>query len=209
MSDTVAALFVEAGGVYYGLPNVDPWDHVRDARLYNGPHPVVAHPPCNRWCQMAFLNQRIYGYRVGEDGGCFAAALAAVRRFGGVLEHPAHSYAWATFDLPEPMTDGWQRAFCGGWVARVDQGMYGHRGRKSTWLYASVDDPPALRWERAPSGAGWWLNGRTRLGADRLRDKAARATPPAFRDVLLEIARSARKPGAASPEAALSDKEKD
>ena len=45
----IAALFVETGGCYFGLPNVDPWDRERDARDYAGPHPVVAHPPCARW----------------------------------------------------------------------------------------------------------------------------------------------------------------
>ena len=34
----IAALFVEPGGCYFGLPNVDPWDESRDARLYPGPH---------------------------------------------------------------------------------------------------------------------------------------------------------------------------
>jgi hypothetical protein len=45
----IAAIFVETGGVYFGLPGVDPWDKVRDARSYPGPFPVVAHPPCQRW----------------------------------------------------------------------------------------------------------------------------------------------------------------
>ena len=27
----IAALFVETGGAYFGLPNVDPWDEARDA----------------------------------------------------------------------------------------------------------------------------------------------------------------------------------
>ena len=30
----VAALFVETGGAYFGVPGVDPWDEPRDARLY-------------------------------------------------------------------------------------------------------------------------------------------------------------------------------
>ena len=78
----VAALFVQTNGVYYGLPDVDPWDQRRDARLYDGPHPVVAHPPCSRWCRLAGLVEARWGHKRGEDGGCFAAALAAVRRWG-------------------------------------------------------------------------------------------------------------------------------
>lgn len=49
MPETVAALYVETGGCYFGLEDVDPWDIHRDARLYPGPWPVVAHPPCERW----------------------------------------------------------------------------------------------------------------------------------------------------------------
>jgi hypothetical protein len=91
---TVAALYVEAGGVYYGLPDVDPWDEARDARRYPGPWPVVAHPPCNRWSIMVESNPQIRDL-LGQDGGTFAAALDAVRTYGGVLEHPALTRAWA------------------------------------------------------------------------------------------------------------------
>lgn len=49
----IAALYVIENGPYYGLPNVDPWPESRDARTYAGPHPVVAHPPCSRWCRLA------------------------------------------------------------------------------------------------------------------------------------------------------------
>ena len=45
----IAALYVAAGGTYFGLEGVDPWDEKRDARAYPGPNPVVAHPPCKRW----------------------------------------------------------------------------------------------------------------------------------------------------------------
>lgn len=88
----IAALYVEAGGAYFGLANVDPWDEARDARLYDGPYPVIAHPPCQLWGAMANVNYARWGgdhNRPGNDGGCFAAALDSVRRFGGVLEHPA------------------------------------------------------------------------------------------------------------------------
>ena len=47
--NAIAALFVETDGVYFNVPGVDPWDESRDARKYSGSHPVVAHPPCQRW----------------------------------------------------------------------------------------------------------------------------------------------------------------
>jgi hypothetical protein len=73
----IAALYVQTNGVYYGLPDVDPWDETRDARLYDGPWPVVAHPPCNRWSRLAGVCQEVH--YDGEDGGCFAARSPAVR----------------------------------------------------------------------------------------------------------------------------------
>lgn len=41
----IAALFVERNGVYSEVPEVDPWPLERDARCYDGPWLVVAHPP--------------------------------------------------------------------------------------------------------------------------------------------------------------------
>lgn len=186
----IAALFVQAGGVYYGLPDVDPWDEARDARLYAGPHPVVAHPPCNRWCAgLSDVNQARWGTPQGEDGGCFASALASVRRWGGVLEHPAYTHAWAKFGLPKPHRAGWQRTICGGWVAQIAQVAYGHDARKLTWLYAITDAaPPDVRWDVPPhtrtigSEAGQVLPGGW--------GKANSRTPLSFRDLLLDIARS-------------------
>ena len=82
----IAALYVITSGIYYGLPDVDPWDEARDARRYAGPWPVVAHPPCARWGRYWFGSPSArVRYERGDDGGCFAAALAAVRTWGGVL----------------------------------------------------------------------------------------------------------------------------
>ena len=194
----IAALFVETNGCYFGLPGVDPWDAKRDARLYAGPWPVVAHPPCARWCRLAGLVEALWGHKRGEDDGCFASALASVRRWGGVLEHPAYSDAWAAFYLPVPARHGgWQRGICGGWSCHVEQGRYGHPAKKATWLYAFGVQPAALRWgfEADQRSAAWvsWCGNRTgRNGKDRPRVGKATAsrTPTEFRDALVSIAAS-------------------
>ncbi len=145
----IAALYVQTDGCYFGLPDVDPWDEARDARTYPGPYPVVAHPPCERWGRYSTGSPRDPGrYRTGDDGGCFAAALAAVRRWGGVLEHPAASKAWDAFGLEKPVSAGGWTALdlYGGASCCVEQGHYGHAARKATWLYACGVNLPTLRW---------------------------------------------------------------
>jgi len=198
----IAALFVERGGCYYGLPDVDPWDKERDARLYAGPHAVVGHPPCARWCRLAGLVEKRWGHKRGDDGGCFAAALNAVRTWGGVLEHPAWSDAFAHFDLPIPMRGGgWQRGLCGGWSCYVEQGRYGHAAKKATWLYAFGAELPDMRWghvsdQETKAWVSWCGNATRGAVRPRLKQKAASATPIEFRDQLLNIARSVQRKAA-------------
>lgn len=194
---TVAALFVESGGVYFGLPDVDTWDEQRDARNYAGPHAVVAHPPCSRWCRLAGLVEARWGHKRGQDAGCFKSALYDVRRWGGVLEHPAYSDAWAAFDLPRPSRHGgWQRGFCGGWSCHVEQGRYGHPAKKATWLYAFGCELPELKWGHVPDRQSKalvsWCGNHTRADEKRPRvgKREASRSPIEFRDVLLAMARS-------------------
>ncbi len=80
MTRQIAALYVETNGCYFGLDGVDPWDEQRDARGYQGPHPVVAHPPCNLWVNLAALNYKRWGgehNRPGNDGGCFSHSISS------------------------------------------------------------------------------------------------------------------------------------
>jgi len=193
----IAALFVQTNGVYFGLDGVDPWDRFRDARLYDGPYPAVAHPPCSRWCRLAGLVEARWGHRRGDDGGCFSSALASVRRWGGVLEHPAWSDAWPAFDLPAPHRGGgWSRDCHGGWSCYVEQGRYGHVAKKATWLYAVDCELPEMRWGHDPDHRATalvsWCGNHVKAGEARPRigKKRASCTPPEFREVLISMARS-------------------
>ena len=203
---TVAALYVEADGCYEGQPGIDPWTIHRDARLYGGPHPVVAHPPCQRWGRFWHgSTRRPHQFKMGADQGCFAAALASVRRWGGVLEHPADSHAWKAFGLTKPpRAGGWIPAdTSGGWTCHVEQGHYGHLARKGTWLYAAGTDLPELRWgpgeqrlhpvalEKHGYEKARRIGMMAMVGGKR-KTEIRNATPPDFRDVLLGIARSSR-----------------
>lgn len=199
MARQIAALYVQERGCYIGLEGVDPWPESRDARLYAGPDPVVAHPPCSRWCALAGLVEARWGYKRGDDGGCFAAALDSVRAWGGVLEHPAFSKAWPKYNLPTPPSGGgWVRGFCGGWTCQVDQSQYGHKARKATWLYVFGTELPQLRWGR--KNGTHWVGHMARRGDGtacigpgmRLGKSESASTPPEFRDLLISIARSAK-----------------
>lgn len=188
----IAALFVDGKGCYAGLPDVEVWDVQRDARKYDGPWPVVAHPPCQLWTNFAALNFKRYGgehNRPGNDGGCFADALAAVRASGGVLEHPAFSKAWPTFGLVRPAQEGWMRTGTREFVCEVWQSAYGHAARKRTWLFYSGAWPAEMRWARMAGThqVGWFDRIKPTLSK-----RAASSTPPAFRDALCNLARSAR-----------------
>lgn len=200
---TVAALYVQTNGCYSGLADVEVWDEARDARLYAGPHPVVAHPPCQRWGRMWFgqpLHVKLTGERkkLGDDGGCAAAGLKAVRKWGGVFEHPWGSHVWPHFGLNIPPREG-------GWTCCVEQGRYGHYARKPTLLLVyGVDELPSLDWGKGEPRYDPAVVERMGLErAKRLGEVGARGggtdssprigTPLPFRDLLLDMARSVNR----------------
>ena len=191
----VTALFVEDNGCYF-IDNVDCWIKERDARNYKGLNPVVAHPPCQLWGNLAFVNYKRWGGEHNKpfnDGGCFKSALDNVNRCGGVLEHPAKTRAFEYYGLKKPNKTGWAKSG-DGWVCEVWQSAYGHRANKATWLYYKGKKPPFdLNWEK--------LKGTHQIGFQDQRGKSrnkptlskkeANATPIKFRDELLRLARYA------------------
>ena len=174
----IAALYVRKDGPYFGRSDVDPWDRDRDARKYAGPHPVVAHPPCARWGRF----WRADGSREpGDDGGLFASALALLRTWGGVLEHPKASHAFRRFDLGVPTRGSWARNIWGDWLTEVSQSAYGHRARKETWLVTHGISPVDLDWSD-PAGTAY---------VERMGKAERELTPAPFADLLIRLASQA------------------
>jgi len=193
MGPLVAALYVEENGCYTDDIRFDAWTITRDARKYPGTLPVIAHPPCQLWIALAAVNYVRWGgehNRPGNDGGKFKAALEAVNKWNGVLEHPAKTRAWAEYGLVRPEWPGWKQSGLG-WVCEVWQSAYGHRANKATWLY--------YRGKRRPFELRWYKNiGAYQIGCydyrgpmrnkPTLSKREANATPIAFREELLKLA---------------------
>lgn len=200
----ISALYVETNGCYFGLPDIDPWDIDKDARLYDGPHPVIAHPPCQRWGRFWHGSTRKpHQFKQGDDGGCFSAALHAVRINGGILEHPKDSHAWRWHGLIKPPHDGgWIKADqVGGFTCCVYQGHYGHFSGKPTWLYTHSVDLPELIWGKTEQRLHpvalkkYGYKKARRIGmmamvGGKNKTKIRNATPIDFRDILIDMVRS-------------------
>jgi len=165
----------------------------RNAFYWPGGMPVVAHPPCAQWGTLRHMARRD-----PMEKACAFAALAAVREWGGVLEHPKRSKLWPLMGLPAP---GESADRCGGWTLAVDQWWWGHEAQKSTLLYivgvgpGDVPELPPVPPGRPPKVIG--TSGRNSDGTrnrERPSMEAAERehTPPRFAEWLVELARRCR-----------------
>lgn len=180
----IAALYVDKQGPYVNHDGVDAWTKARNAMLYEGPHPVVAHPDCGPWSKLRHMCKL-------QDAKCGPRAVIQVRLLGGVLEHPAHSRLWDWAGLPKPgvATDHW-----GGRTYAVDQCDWGHKCRKPTWLYVvRVDQLYVMRKLRERRGTGTpthcvCTGPRQAQRLPVATKLVKRLTPPAFAELLIKIA---------------------
>lgn len=87
---------------------------------------------------------------------------------------------------------------CGGWTCCVEQGHYGHRARKATWLYARVPSPPPLNWGASEANIrldhGFHSAAERKASIERMGKRERMGTPLAFRDLLLSIAATVAGP---------------
>lgn len=128
----ISVLFTRQDSNYKALPDVDVWDVERDARTWPGGNPVVAHPPCRAWGRL-----RHFAKPRPDEKALALFAVDQVRKWGGVLEHPASSTLWPAAGLPAPG----QRDEFGGFTLGVNQHWWGHRAEKATLLYICGVDP--------------------------------------------------------------------
>ncbi|MFC4161998.1 hypothetical protein [Chitinimonas lacunae] len=192
----VAILFARQDSVYKTLEGCDAWDIDRDARRWPGGTSVVAHPPCRAWGRL-----RHFAKPRADEKALALFAVERVRRWGGVLEHPAGSTLWPAAGLPEPG----QRDQFGGWTLPICQHWWGHRAEKATWLYIVGCEPANIPDIPLALGDATHIVGSSgrRNGGDRLRpgdygwrpeiSKAEREhTPPDLARWLVELARRCR-----------------
>ncbi len=203
----INALFVETNGVYFNNPNIEPWDIIKDAKTCNNGAPAIAHPPCQRWGRYWSGGPSVKIKKIkGDDNGCFAFAFDYVIKNFGIIEHPEASHAWEKFMINKPpRKGGWVPAFQNRtdfWTCCVEQGHYGHKARKATWLFfAGHRKPKDLIWGKSHNGnnvrvdTGFRSKEAAKLAraqADykpikRLTESERLGTPPAFRDLLIEL----------------------
>ena len=120
-----------------------------------------------------------------------------------MLEHPEASHAWKFFGLNKPpKKGGWIKADeYGGLTCCVEQGHYGHRARKATWLYINKVKPIELIWGKAEGKMSIecsFHSAKERALAkkngyaqkERITPRERLATPGPFRDLLIKIARN-------------------
>lgn len=180
---TVAVLFARADSNYKALPGCDVWDIERDARRWPGGAPVVAHPPCRAWGRL-----RQFAKPRPDEKALALFAVDQVRKFGGVLEHPASSTLWDAARLP---LFGERDEF-GGWTLPIFQQWWGHRAEKATWLYVVGCAPAQIPTMPMVLGEASHVISSSSSGKPEVTKAEREHTPPALAQWLVELARQCK-----------------
>jgi len=128
----IAVLFARSDSHYKAMPECDVWDIDRDARNWPGGMPGVYHPPCRAWGRLRHMAKPRKNERLLATW-----SVRQVRKWGGVLEHPASSLLWPKAGLPAPG----KRDKYGGWTLPIVQQWWGHNAEKKTLLYIVGCEP--------------------------------------------------------------------
>lgn len=191
----VAVLFARQDSIYKAMEGCDVWDIERDARKWPGGAPVVGHPPCRAWGGL-----RHFAKPRPDEKKLATWCVGMLRKWGGVLEHPAGSTLWPTCNLPEPgLKDGW-----GGFTIIVPQFWWGHLAEKNTRFYIVGCKPRSLPEIPLVLGEPTHSIGHKNYSTHRdvikpgekkeLLKSAREKTPPALARWLVELARRCEAP---------------
>jgi hypothetical protein len=206
---TVAALYVEKGGAYWNLPGVDPWDE--NATRADTPDRI----PSSRIRRATSGRRSPTSTRLGSPATASATTAAASSR-----RCPTSTGGAASSSIPRTRSRGAvQPHKARPWPMARNRRRLGNRGRSGPLWPSGPEADVAVRvgaWRRRSAdaagsrlGAGDVRRDRVGLHASgakgehvacehrRVRPREASRTPDAFRDVLLELARSARLQAAA------------
>jgi hypothetical protein len=108
--------------VYKSIPGLDLWDIERDASLFTGSNPVIAHPPCQQWSKL-----RAFAHFNPKEKDLAWLCLEHVLQNGGILEHPSGSSFFREAGIKPTLS--------------IDQSWFGFPARKRTYLYFSKCRP--------------------------------------------------------------------
>lgn len=177
----VAVLCVGNKSQYHGMTDVEVYDQARNALTFKGGMPVVTHPPCRAWSIHC-------SHQAKPDPGEKKLGIWCVdqvKKWGGVVEQPAHSKLWDATGLPRP---SWTHN-ADSWSLEVWQAWWGYPMKKATWLYFSKINPLFVVYPLR-------LHAR---GQDRRREqlmshKQRSETTKEFAEWLVKMARYVNKP---------------
>lgn len=167
----VTALFTRTNSIYNKL-GIETWDINKDALNWPGGNAIIAHPPCRAWGDLRGMAKP----RPGEKQLAIWA-IGQIRKWGGILEHPAKSQLWNEMNLPlRDNKDEW-----GGWTLCIDQYWFGHKARKRSNLYIVGCEPKnippyAIKYEPVTTTV------------ERLSRQAREATPEPMAKWLIQLA---------------------
>ena len=122
----IPVLFTAHNSLYNDFDIFDCYDEKRNAFTYTDRVPLIAHPPCRLFSRLRKLSSAD-----PIEKKCAYFALARIRQFGGILEHPRSSTLWlnGNFKLDGSVDD------YGGFLRSVNLSWFGFPAQKKTMLY--------------------------------------------------------------------------
>lgn len=185
----VSILYTRSDSIYNSL-GVDCWDINRDARNWPGGNSIVAHPPCRAWGQLSHMA------KPRPDEKYLAIdAIAKIRKYGGILEHPRASKLWHVLKLPL----GNEIDEYGGYTLFVNQHWWGHKAQKKTLLYiCGVDRSELPAIPLSFDLIEYWVMNGNRRASDKnymklISKRERESTPIDFAKWLIAVAEKCNK----------------